>query len=215
MTQGQWKRLTGENPSAHGPDAGGWEAEWLASGAPPSLLHPVELVSWSECNVWLRRAGLSLPSEAQWERATRAGTITEFSTGKDDAASLLGVANLRDQHFKRAVKFEGWASHESFDDKAGVHWAVGTRRANGFGLHDVHGNVQEWCLDAYAPYHTNYSDRENPVVVETTLSRAKVVRGGSWRFRADEARSGDRRRLPPGASDSGMGVRPARAITDQ
>jgi formylglycine-generating enzyme required for sulfatase activity/tRNA A-37 threonylcarbamoyl transferase component Bud32 len=220
MTQGQWKRLTGVNPSAYGPDAE-WKEEWLASPEPSSLLHPVEQVSWSDCEDWLRRAGLSIPSEAQWERAARAGTNTTYSTG-EERATLLGAANVRDQYAERELKFERYASYERFDDGSAVHWAVGEHDANGFGLHDVHGNVQEWCLDDYVPYGTSYPTRaSDPVVLVTSddnrgaLSGSKLIRGGSWRVRAHESRSGDRYHFPPDVSHSGMGVRPARAITNR
>jgi formylglycine-generating enzyme required for sulfatase activity/tRNA A-37 threonylcarbamoyl transferase component Bud32 len=219
MTQGQWKRLTGVNPSKCGPDAQ-WRTRWLESGAPPSLLHPVETVTWYDCRDWLHRAGLSLPTEAQWERAARAGTNTRYSTGPE-AISLLGKANVRDQYHKREEIDEPWGwGHVSFDDGSVRHWAVGGHDANGFGLHDVHGNIQEWCLDDYTPSRVSYSKAElvDPVFLATdddergAHSETKLVRGGSWRFTVNEAKSGGRAHLPPGDRHSGMGVRPARAI---
>jgi serine/threonine protein kinase/formylglycine-generating enzyme required for sulfatase activity len=211
MTQGQWKRLTGDNPSAYGPDAE-WELDWLASGEPPSLLHPVEQVTWRDADTWLRRAGLALPSEAQWERATRAGTQTRFSTGPD-LASLRGAANLRDVRFAEA-EFEFWGRYETgFDDGSVVHWAVGSGRPNGFGLHDVHGNVWEWCLDGYAPYPAGGSGpRLNPVVPTSSDARY-VYRGGSFRFMRGAAGSAIRFFDPPDRSGSALGVRPARTLT--
>ena len=211
MTQGQWKRLTGSNPSAYGPD-GEWNAEWLASGEPPSLLHPVEQVSWRSCELWLRRAALSLPSEAQWERAARAGTRTMFSTGAD-RDSLLGAANLRDAWFERA-EIEFWGQHESdFDDGSAVHWAVGSHRPNGFGLYDVHGNVFEWCLDAYAPYRVDDALIELDPAAPASSDVRYVYRGGSWRNMHWTAGSAARSFDPPEFFGSARGVRPARAVT--
>lgn len=211
MTQGQWKRITGENPSAYGPDAE-WDLDWLASGEPPSLLLPVEQMSWRSCDYWMPRAGLSLPSEAQWERAARAGTQTTFSTGPD-IDSLRGVANVRDARFERA-KIEGWARYQSdFEDGSVVQWAVGTHLPNGFGLHDVHGNVWEWCLDAYAPYRENGDRIEVDPVVPGSSDARYVYRGGSWRNMAESASSATRYFDPPDSSGSARGIRPARAVT--
>jgi serine/threonine protein kinase/formylglycine-generating enzyme required for sulfatase activity len=210
MTQGQWKRLTGGNPSAYGPD-GEWSAGWLVSGAPTSLLHPVEQVSWHDCGRWLPRAGLSLPTEAQWERATRAGTATLFWTG-DKWTSLRGVANLRDVRF-RDSEIEAWGRYaEDFDDGSAVHWAVGTGAPNAFGLHEVHGNVSEWILDAYDLYPEGSAEPVVDPVVAASSDAKYVMRGGSWRRLGPEARSRARYFWPPGFSGAAAGVRPARAV---
>jgi formylglycine-generating enzyme required for sulfatase activity len=83
MTQGQWIRVTGTNPSMFRPDN--------QSGI--TLLHPVECVSWNDCTSVLPRVGLSLPTEEQWEYAARAGTTSIWFTG-DDPEILKGNANL-------------------------------------------------------------------------------------------------------------------------
>ena len=210
LTQGQWKRLTGGNPSAYGPD-GIWSTEWYASNSPTSLLHPVEQVSWHECDRWLRRAGLSLPSEAQWEFATRAGTATEYSTG-DVRDDLIGVANLRDVSFRDA-QIEEWGQYaEGFDDGSAVHWAVGSGAPNAFGLHDVHGNVSEWVLDAYAPYPERPVPPVQDPVVAASRDAKYITRGGSWRSLAGPTRSRARQYWPPGLSGSALGVRPGRNV---
>ena len=135
LTQGQWKRLTGQNPSNYGPD-GLWGGPLLSSGAPASLVHPVEQVSWLDCMEWLPRAGLSLPSEAQWECGARAGTQTVYWSGSD-LASLEGAANLSDAYGKSHGN-ESWSVWEpDFNDGATVHWPVGTSVANAFGRRKV------------------------------------------------------------------------------
>jgi formylglycine-generating enzyme required for sulfatase activity len=211
LTQGQWKRLTGDNPSAYGPDAA-WNDDWLVPGAPASLLHPVEQVSWYDCDRWLRRADLALPSEAQWEYATRAGTETMYSTG-DDRDSLIGAANIRDVRCRDA-QLENWGRYaEWLDDGGAVHWAVGTGAPNSFGLHEVHGNVSEWILDAYAPYPEGSPEPMVDRVVAVSSDARFIKRGGSWRGHAAEARSRARYFWPPGFSGAGLGVRPARSVS--
>ncbi len=81
LTQGQWLRLSGSQPSAHATEAG------------YSLDYPLESVLWSDLDTGLRAAGLRLPTEAQWEYAARAGTTSDFWTG-DDEASIVGRENL-------------------------------------------------------------------------------------------------------------------------
>lgn len=213
MTQGQWKRLTDRNPSGFGPDAKReWNRRWLASGAPPSLLHPVEQISWHDCFEWLPRAGLSLPSEAQWECGARGGTQSSYWSGTR-LADLRGVANLSDICLKEHGD-EYWGKfHEDFDDGSAMHWSVGTGRANPFGLHDVHGNVFEWCLDAYT-----WNAYEQHASVDPAIDRPgdvhHVYRGGSYRFRFGAARSSARYYDPPSKAGSALGVRPARAVSE-
>jgi len=93
----------------------------------------VEQVSWDDLkrlDGFLGRTGLSLPSEAQWEYACRAGTTGPFA----------GNGSLNDM---------GWYTGNSVPDGAasGVTQDVGGKLANDFGLHDMHGNVVEWCRD--------------------------------------------------------------------
>jgi serine/threonine protein kinase len=87
MTQGEWRAATGENPSYYGGEAG--DPKKRAGSA----LHPVENVTWNQCDRVLERMGLTLPTEAQWEYACRAGTETVWYTG-DEVASLRGYENL-------------------------------------------------------------------------------------------------------------------------
>ena len=91
MTQGQWLRLVGKNPSGYVPGSN-------FGGKVVILANPVEQVSWDDCDLWLGRLGLILPTEAQWEYAARGGTTTPWWTGlgKD---GLAKAANLADAFF--------------------------------------------------------------------------------------------------------------------
>ena len=212
LTKGQWSRLTGENPSAYGPDPGAaWKVEWLDPPAPATLLHPVEQVSWFYCDTWMTRAAISLPSEAQWLRGARGGTETTKFWSGDHWWDLDGVANLRDSHFK-AHPVEIWGRYmDDFHDHAAVHTAVGRYAANPFGLHEVHGNVNEWILDCYAEEGTSSSLAVDPVTPDTS-DRRYLYHGGCFRTTSWEARFQSREFNPPGFSGSGLGLRPARAV---
>lgn len=112
-----------------------------------------------------------LPTEAEWEYAARAGTTTAYSFG-DDPAQLGDYA---------------WYIENS-DSK---YQKVGKKKPNPWGLHDIHGNVGEWCLDQYQPeayMHLNRAIVENPWV-KATNPYPHVVRGGSWNDDPDKLRS--------------------------
>lgn len=116
MTQGQWLRLTGRTPSF----------EW----DPDNQTMPVENVSWEKCAELMRRLGLALPMELDWEYACRGGTSTERWTGATED-SLVGKENVG-QPGSRVAQ-------------------VGSFAANPFGLYDMNGNLWEWCRDAHGP----------------------------------------------------------------
>jgi formylglycine-generating enzyme required for sulfatase activity len=177
VTQSQWEKVMGSNPSKYkGGD------------------RPVEKVSWTDVTSFCNKltasertagrlpAGMTyqLPTEAQWEYACRAGTKTSFSFG-DSLTS--GQANI--------------------SGGPGETTAVGKYPANGWGFHDMHGNVWEWCADRYGIYPT--------VAVTDPVGPAdgsgRVLRGGSWGFTANIARSAIRYWTVPAFSSSSLGFR--------
>ncbi len=180
VTQGQWMRLMGDNPSYSRP----------GKSPDASLRWPVEQVTWTRCVEACRRWGLELPTESQWERACRGGTGTRFSTG-DDESSLKGFANVG-------------------TDKPS---AVGSLKPNPFGLHDVHGNVWEWCLDGYGLYAERQPRADDGLREEVQGARLRVIRGGCFYIVARFARSAYRVGYGPGFADFFLGLRPARRIT--
>lgn len=116
-----------------------------------------------------------LPTEAEWEYACRAGTKTAYSFGDDPS------------------KLEEYAWNV---DNAEKPQPVGKKKPNPWGLHDMHGNVSEWCLDHYVPdlYSTLAKDKlvKGPVVLPTAKEYSYVARGGSWDDDADRLRSAAR-----------------------
>ena len=119
--------------------------------------HPIVWVSWHNARAFCRWAGLSLPSEAQWEYACRAGTSTPYHFGADP--------NDFEAH--------GWALTNS----DGLTHPVGGKRPNAWGLHDMHGNVWEWCEDDYV-YRYDGAPTDGSARVAQAMTR--VLRGTSW-----------------------------------
>ena len=150
--------------------------------------HPVVNVSWWDAYVFCQWVGARLPSEAEWEYACRAGTTTRFSAG-DSAADLARV---------------GWF----FDNSGQRTHAAGTKPANAWGLFDMHGNVFEWCLDAW---HEDYEGAPaDGGAWSDRLAPRRVHRGGAWLTYAEAARSAYRGGWLPAERNNQLGFRVAR-----
>ncbi len=192
LTLGQWMRQMARDTN-----------RYPGADDPRRSLHPVEQVHYLDCQRVCSRLGLSLPTESQWERACRAGTATVWHTG-DDLLSLAGYANLADRSLALNGVPASWAVELEFTDGFVAHAPVGSLAANPFGLHDVHGNVWEWCKNDFWNY-----DGSAPSEEERGL---KVHRGGCWASVGSEARSSNRYLNSTGFQRYDLGLRPARAI---
>ena len=207
MTQGQWVRTAKGvrlNPS-HYVNANYEEYDFAATF---DLRNPVEQVSWEDGRDRLQRLGYRLPTEAQWEYACRAGTRTPWSAG-EEVKSLERYANLADR--SKGRWFAGQIE-QAIDDKYPAVSPVGAFVANGFGLHDMHGNVHEWCEDAYGPYG-GASHRIGDGLLEILGAPNRASRGGSFGVPPLFARSAFRSRDDPSNRNLILGLRPARRIT--
>jgi len=148
---------------------------------------PVESVTWFEVQEFLRRLSTSdgahfrLPTEAEWEYACRAGSTRPYSFGAQISTS-----------------------NANYDGRSPT--PVASFPANAWGLYDMHGNVWEWCADEYCPYPS--SAVSDPV--ESCGSAYKVIRGGSWYFGADSARSALRYTHEPRLRGFSIGFRVVR-----
>jgi formylglycine-generating enzyme required for sulfatase activity len=183
VTQAQWRAVMGENPSWFQPGGSG------GGDIPPGVSAedlPVEQVSWDECQEFCRKTGLRLPTEAEWEYACRAG-----EEGPYGAAGDLGEMAWYDEN-------SGGRTHP-----------VGTKRPNGFGLHDLHGSVWEWCEDLYDRefYSRPEAGWRDPLC--TSGSGSRVNRGGCCWIGARLCRSAFRLWFRPGYRFLNLGFRPA------
>ncbi len=170
---------------------------------------PIEYVTWTQGREVLKRFGLDLPTEAQWEYAARGGTTTVWWTG-DDPESLRWAANLADHSLERAERIE--VPLDATDDGYPHTSPAGTFRVNPFGIWDVQGNAQEWCLDLYG----SYASPTRPGTGERDLLASgegeRVTRGGDCHTTADRSRSASRYWLAPGGRLTALGLRPARRL---
>ncbi len=202
LTQGQWLRHTGVNPSLY-------QGRHSMVSVEDPLRHPLEGVDHAELARGARELGLSLPTEAQWEYATRAGTTSVWPTG-DDPASLQGYCNLADRFAKANSDSVNWDFTDLIDDGFVAHAPVGSLAPNRFGLHDTLGNVAEWCLDTWEDY-SKVEPRAGDGFFAGNESTS-VVRGGTFADDVLALRSAGRRGFPPNLAAHDWGGRVARAL---
>ena len=200
MTQAQWERVTRKNPSRF--------VKGEVGGHALSALHPVERVSWSQATLALGRLGLLLPTEAQWELSARGGTRSVFWTGADSETLALAT-NLADAYGRANGGQVSWDYEKGLDDGHTVHAPVGSFLPNPFGVHDMMGNVWEWCRDYKGAYSL---DVEEGTGLRKASEGPRALRGGSFSDGAAAARSAARAFNVESHSAQNVGVRPVRQL---
>jgi sulfatase modifying factor 1 len=169
---------------------------WRDPGFPgftPGPEHPVLMISWGDAEAFCRwlsaKEGRTyrLPTEAEWEYAARGGTTTPWWTGSDPAA-LAAAANTADRALLGRVPMATWAGE--WDDSFPFLAPVGSFEPNPFGLHDMTGNVWEWCQDWYRDDYYALSPEEDPRGPE--VGSFRTIRGGGWFNDARQNRSAQR-----------------------
>jgi formylglycine-generating enzyme required for sulfatase activity len=177
---------------------------------------PVVEVSWTDAKAfcdWLsQKTGktYTLPTEAQWEYACRAGTTTERYWGDDDD-QMGKYANTADRTLKRDLGAKvpsSWVFADTTDGYV-VSAPVGRFKPNAFGLYDMIGNVWEWCEDWYDEKYYASSPLRNPT--GPSVGAQRVLRGGSWGIGPESARSAYRCWFSPEGRVLFFGFRLARS----
>lgn len=174
VTQGQWRAVMGNNPSANkacGDDC------------------PVEQVSWNDVQAFIQKLNhkegtnkYRIPTEAEWEYACRAGSTTAFTNGGIRATKLKCG-------FDPNLDAMGWYCYNSGNK---TH-PVARKNANAWGLCDMYGNVAEWCQDWFGTYpNDEVTDPNGP-----SSGSYRVMRGGVWYSFARDCRSASRYGSPP------------------
>ena len=146
VTQRQWRMVMGDDPSVFTGDD-----------------RPVEKVSWYDCQKFLQKLNemertdkYRLPTEAEWEYTCRAGSTTKYCFGDKD---------------KELKRYAWYKENSDF-----TTWPVGLKKPNDWGLHDMHGNIREWCQDWCDHYPTGpVTDPTGP-----SSARGRANRGGGW-----------------------------------
>jgi formylglycine-generating enzyme required for sulfatase activity len=204
ITQAQWRQVAQWRPTK---GEGAWNQKLNPD---PSHFkgdqRPVESVSWEDAIEFCRRLSqrtgrrYTLPSEAQWEYACRAGTTTPFHCGSTISTKL---ANYNGNAVYGDGK-QGDFRQQTTD--------VASFPANPWGLHDMHGNVWEWCADNW---HGNYEGApedgsawiDEEVKEDKNSMNVRLLRGGSWRYHPALCRSAFREGGRPVIRYDGIGFR--------
>ena len=195
ITQKQWQAVMGNNPSH-------FKGDDL----------PVESVSWQDAQSFCEKLramterAYRLPSEAEWEYACRAGTTGDYAGkldemgwyGNNSGKKVIDAADLwkqdNDKYYER-IYANGCQTHP-----------VGQKKANAFGLYDMHGNLWEWCEDLW---HANYdgAPKDGSAWTDGGNSKVRVLRGGSWGDDGDSCHSASRDLLAPDYRSDLVGFR--------
>ena len=185
-TQALWQAVTGTNPSDFKGDD----------------QRPVEQVSWNDVQPFLRKleelltgCEAALPTEAEWEYACRAGTDTPFSFGAQITPEQVNY----DGNYPYAGGGKGLCREKTVPVKS--------LPPNAWGLHEMHGNVWEWCADGQRKYDGQPQQDPTGPVPEEGKDTPPAVRGGSWLNLARRARSACRYAFPPGNAFRDRGFR--------
>ncbi|HEX5009331.1 MAG TPA: SUMF1/EgtB/PvdO family nonheme iron enzyme [Planctomycetota bacterium] len=184
VTQAQWLRWTGHNPSS-------------TVGA----THPVEMVSYVEMLQVAERLGLTLPTETQWEVACRARSMTPWPSGAE-ASSMHGHGNMAGPSIDPKIEI---------DDDFPRDAPVASFLPNDFGLYDMIGNVAEFCRGDYYGDDTS-SSADGESLPQAGATHVVAVRGGSWASPARMARSAWRQPLRETDAAVDVGARFARRV---
>ena len=169
VTQKNYKKVTGKNPSA-------FKGNNL----------PLESVTWDEANQYCRKVGKRLPTEAEWEKAAKGGKNANYVWGNEVESNKANFCDASCSH--------GW-KEDQFSDGFENTAPVGSFPPNGYGLYDMAGNVYEWVADWYEGDYNSVRPTLNPM--GPASGDEKSTRGGSWINYSSGTRPTDRSGADP------------------
>jgi formylglycine-generating enzyme required for sulfatase activity len=179
VTQAEWEAVMGSNPSH-------FQGQYALPGADPGRL-PVDSVYRDELEVaggFLERTGLRLPTEAEWECACRAGKEGPVPGDLDEMAWY----DQKPADSSRPISFPG----QPDPPPRGKTHPVGAKKPNGFGIHDMLGNVEEWVQDAWNTRFYEESAGSRDPISRGPRGTDGVFRGGGWSDGSGDCRCGKR-----------------------
>ncbi len=206
ITQKQFLKVMGYNNSTN---------KTLKANFPDEVVEdfPVETVSWTEAKALCEKLNtdysrllpygykFDLPTEAQWEYACRAGTTTSLNNGKNITAKTGGCANLNEIAW---YKGNSWTTTHQ----------VGKKAPNAWGLYDMIGNVNEFCLDKRGDWRIDYSPDPVTDPISTT-GHEYIIRGGNYLSDPERNRSAYRDGKGAGSKERFVGIRLVLVQTDE
>lgn len=189
----------------------GRQYTWRNVGFPQTDDCPVVNVTWFDANAFCKwcskneKVRYRLPTEAEWERACRAGKSSEFAHG-EVMEQVVDFANVADLEFSRLVAVQG-INVANRSDGFAFSAPCGRFPKNRLGIHDMNGNVREWCYDWFGDYSNDVGKRDPDGAIHSVFRSA---RGGSWLSSPTESRCSARNYLPPEECDCDLGFRVVR-----
>ncbi len=189
ITRGQWEDVVGTTP---------WNEQSRVRSSPTL---PATFVSWNDTQEFLSKLNIAdgdwnyrLPTEAEWEYACRAGTTPMWSFGEE----------------RHVLTDYAWYVDSDSAEDFQTPGEVGTKLPNPWGLHDMHGNVWEWCQDVYGDDYYADSPAGDPQGPPGDFDSSRVVRGGYFRYFTRHSRSASRNTRKPDDRQRALGVRVVR-----
>ena len=171
--------------------------------APSTPTLPATFISWNDVHQLIARLNdttgkwqYRLPSEAEWEYASRAGTDTMWSFGED----------------RHALEDYAWYIDSEADEPDQIPREMGTKLPNPWGLHDMHGNIWEWCQDIYGESYYAESPAADPQGPIDASGAQRVIRGGYFRYFTRHSRSASRNTRRPDDRQRVLGARLVRTL---